>query len=263
MSDVKFCPSCGAARHPGDGFCRGCGRNLSEDDAREEAAEKGADVGPLPPATPTPSSLAAPPPSPVAPSPVAPPPATPAPPPAAVTQPMPPAAPPGYVMVPTSQAPPPPPVPLAAAAPPPAAPSATSGRGVVGMKRPLRPLALVGAAAVVVGVFLPWVSGALEGGNAFDVPLSFLWSLEPNDGVKLGLVLLLVGVGAAALTFLPGTGPVRRILGVVAAAASVVYVVQLFRLIDQAGGGFGDVMDVIGVAVYVTLAGGVVVAASK
>jgi len=248
MSEVKFCPSCGEARHPGDAFCRSCGRNLADDDERDEAGEVRTDPGPEP---------GTPPPAPATPS--APPPAPAGPP--AVTQPMPPAAPTGYVVVPVSQPPPPPASPPVVAASPAATPA--PGRSVAGLKGPVRPLALAGAAAIVVGVFLPWISGALGQGNGFDVPLSFLWSLQPTDGIKLGLVLLLVGAGAAALTFLPGTGPVRRILGVAAVASTVVYVIQLFRLIDQAGGSIGDVVDAIGVAVYVTLAGGALLASSK
>ncbi len=133
------------------------------------------------------------------------------------------------------------------------------------MRRPLRPLALAGAAAVLVAVFLPWVSGTLgAGGDAFDVPISFLWDIGGGGGgVKLGLPLLVLAGAGAALTFLPGTGPVRRILGMVAVLVSVVFVVQLYRAIDQLGGGFGDVFDTLGVAVYVTLIGGGLLAGSK
>jgi len=264
MSEVRFCPSCGAARHPGDAFCRACGRNLTEDDVHGPAPEPGADPGrppmPLPPpdAAPPPAAPAS---QPTAPAPVA----MPMPPPAAATQPMPPVERAGYVEVPSSRPAPSAAPPTAAVVRPPAPPGegATPGRSVVGVRRPLRPVALVGAAAVIVGAFLPWVSGTFGGGNAFDVPLSFLWSLDTSEGVKLGLALILVGGAAVVLTFLPGTGPVRRILGVVAAAAALAYTVQLFRAIDRVGGGMGDVMDALGVAVYVTLAGGVLLAASK
>ncbi len=134
---------------------------------------------------------------------------------------------------------------------------------MVGLRRPIRPLALVGAAAVLVGVFLPWVSDALGGGNGFDVPLSFLWSLQNADGVKLGVLMLVVAGAATALSFVPGTGPLRRILGLVAMAVAVVYGIQLFRLIDQLGGSAGDVLDTLGVAPYVTLAGGGLLTASR
>ncbi|MGZ8610581.1 MAG: hypothetical protein ACXWZU_14275 [Actinomycetota bacterium] len=177
-------------------------------------------------------------------------------------------------MVPASQTwtgpvapPPPPPIVPAGSAPTTALPApvraAAPSSGIVGLKRPVRPLALVGAAGVLVAVFLPWVADTFGGGNGFDVPLSFLWSLQNAGGVKLGVLMLIVGGAAAALAFVPGTGPLRRILGLVVMAVAVVYGVQLFRLIDQLGGGVGDVFDTLGVATYVTLAGGGLLVASK
>jgi hypothetical protein len=185
-----------------------------------------------------------------------------------------PQAPPGYVVVPASQTgtgpvtpPPAPPIMPAGSAPtaalPAPVPSAAPSTGIVGLKRPARPLALIGAIVVLVAVFLPWVSDTFGGGNGFDVPLSFLWSLQNADGVKLGVILLIVAGAAAALAFVPGTGPLRRILGLVTMAVAVVYGVQLFRLIDQLGGGVGDVFDTLGVAAYATLAGGGLLVTSK
>ena len=123
----------------------------------------------------------------------------------------------------------------------------------------------MGAGAIVVGVFLPWFSGTFEGrGNAFDVPLSFLWSLTAGSGgVKLGVVLLLIGGAAALLSFLRGTGPIRRILGIAAIVVTAAFAVQLYRAIDQLGGGPGDLLDMIGPAVYVTFVGGGLLVASR
>ena len=254
---VKFCPACGTARQDADAFCRNCGRSLSEDDERESTADP---HGASEPATASPPP--APPPAAVAPGP----------PPAAVPM-APPQAPPGYVAVPTSQtwsgpaAPPAPPVVPPGSTPttalPVQAPPAVPGAAIVGLKRPVRPLALVGAAVVLVAVFLPWVSDTPGSGNGFDVPLSLLWSLETAEGIKLGVLMLIVGGAAAALSFVPGTGPVRRILGIVTMAVAVVFCIQLFRLIDQLGGSVGDAFDTLGVAAYVTLAGGGLLAASK
>jgi len=235
--DIKFCPRCGADRHSGDEFCRSCGRGFED-----EAAEIQRRAGVVLPVPPPPRSSSAP----------------------ALTQPMPVQAPAGYVPVPGAQ----PAVPGAGAptAPPPTSVGAPPpAREVQGARIPVRPLALVGAGAIVVGVFLPWFSGTFEGrGNAFDVPLSFLWSLTADSGdAKLGVVLLLIGGAAAVLSFLRGTGPIRRILGIAAIVTTAAFSVQLYRAIDQLGGGPGDLFDMIGPAVYVTFVGGGLLVASR
>lgn len=274
---VKFCPACGTARQEGDAFCRNCGRSLAGDDARESSIEHGVAAGaddpgavaadaPLATAEPSPPpAAAAPTPPPAAPAPSSPPAMAPAAPPAMAPT-APPPAPPGYVVVPASQAwtgqaaPPMPP----AAAPTTALPTVSGpGAAALGLRRAVKPLALVGAGAVVISVFLPWVSGGLGSGNGFEVPLAFLWSLQPGDGLKLGFVLLVVGAAGAALSFVPGTGPLRRIVGIVAMVAALAFLVQLYRLLDAAGGDPGDVVRALGFGSVLTLVGGGLLAASK
>jgi hypothetical protein len=122
---------------------------------------------------------------------------------------------------------------------------------------------LVGGAAVVVAAFLPWVSSVVSP-NALDVPLAVLWSRNPSaTGFKLGFVLVALGGLGAGLAMVSGIKVVRRLLGVLVAAATVDYVVQMWRAISDLGGGAGDVFDLIGAGVYVALVGGLLIASGK
>jgi hypothetical protein len=130
-------------------------------------------------------------------------------------------------------------------------------------RRPVHVLALIGGAVVVVAAFLPWVSG-LGSANAFDVPLAVLWTLHPGTGgLDLGFMIVALGALAVLLAFVPGVGAGRRLLGVLLVGVAVDYVVQIWRAVSDLGGGIGDVFDVLGIAAYVTLVGGALVASSK
>jgi len=127
----------------------------------------------------------------------------------------------------------------------------------------IHPLAMVGAAGIVLAAFLPWISagGSRDG---FDLPLAFLWNRTADpEGLDLGLALVALGGGALALSFAPRTGIVRRVLGGLAVVLAAAFVVQVFRGVDELGGDLGDVIDLLGAAAYVTLAGGVLLAASR
>jgi hypothetical protein len=129
----------------------------------------------------------------------------------------------------------------------------------------LRILPLIGAALVVVGALLSWIS--IEGAgssNAFDVPLQFLWDPDgaTDAGLNIGILLLIVGVGGAVMTFLPATGGLRRAAGMVAILVPIIFVVQVLQLFE--GASFADVMtEAVSFGVYTTLVGGFLLAATK
>jgi hypothetical protein len=158
------------------------------------------------------------------------------------TAPLPPQAwtpPPGPVSAPPTTAPPPP------------------GVGA-GAKAKPKPVPLIGGLAVAVASILPWF--AVEGTQSlsgFDVPLQFLFDpLQPSDGVKIGLIVLLLGLGGAWLSFSSSRTGLRRLLGLAAIAIGGVFILQLASFVDQVGAGV-SVTDVIGFGVYVTIVGGV------
>lgn len=150
----------------------------------------------------------------------------------------------------------------AVAAPGPAFGASPSARpaGARGASKPSW-FALAGGAATIVGALLPWLAASLTGqsANAFDVPAKFL--LNPDNafagGINLGLILVLLGLVAIGLAFLPAAGIFRRVAGAVVAAAVIVFVVQLLRGVSN------DAFQLLGPGVWVTLAGGLVTLGGK
>lgn len=158
--------------------------------------------------------------------------------------------------------------PVAASLPAPPSPQATpqpaAARPTTGQARPIKPLALAGGAALVVATFLPWLSGVGSSVNALDLPIQALWDVDAQDGaVKLGFALLAFGAVGIALAFVPGPAALRRLCGSLGVAAVLAFAAQLYRAIDAQGGTLGDVFDVIGVGLYVALAGAVALQVSR
>ena len=153
-----------------------------------------------------------------------------------------------------SPAPGPVPAPTATAPPP-------VGVGATAKVKP-KPIPLIGGLAVAVASILPWFAvteaPSLTG---FDVPLQFLFDpLQPSDGVKVGLIVLLLGLAGAWLSFSASRVNIRRVLGLAAIAVGVVFILQLGSFVDQVGAGV-SVTDVIGFGVYVNIVGGVMLLA--
>jgi hypothetical protein len=121
--------------------------------------------------------------------------------------------------------------------------------------------AIAGGAAAIVGTLLPWLSASLTGrsANAFDVPVKFLF--DPNNafagGINLGVILVVLGLAAVGLAFVPAAGVARRIVGAVIAAAVIVFVVQLLRAVSN------DAFQLLGPGVWVTMVGGLVALSGK
>jgi hypothetical protein len=113
--------------------------------------------------------------------------------------------------------------------------------------------------AVLVSSFLPWLEGNGGSANAFDVPVSFLFSPETatESGFSLGVVLLLAGAAGAVTAFRAVPAGLRRVAGAAAAVVSAGFAAQLFRLASDAGQG-GDAFQLLGIGAYVGLAGGAI-----
>lgn len=144
-----------------------------------------------------------------------------------------------------------------------AAPATTSSTVNLGGIE-LRPLPLIGAAALLLSAFLPWVSG-IASVNSLDIALSFLWDLNAAGSPYLGWVIIALAVIALALAAMKKPNPqLLKLMGTVAVAVTVAFLVQMYRGITDSGGTFGDVFDFLGIAPWVSLGAGVVlIAASK
>jgi hypothetical protein len=113
---------------------------------------------------------------------------------------------------------------------------------------------------------LPWF--AFQGGESqigFDVPVQFLF--DPlqggsGDGLKIGLLVFLIGIAGGALTFTTRGPGIRRMLASAAIAIGGIYIAQLARVVEQFGGGI-SVTDIIGFGVYVMLGGAALMIAGK
>ena len=127
----------------------------------------------------------------------------------------------------------------------------------------LRPLPLVGAAALLLAAFLPWVSG-FTSVNSLDVALSFLWDLNAAGSPYLGWLIIGIAVIALALAVMKKPNPsLLRLMGFLAVAVTGAFLVQMYRGITDSGGTFGDVFDFLGIAPWVSLGAGVVLIAGS
>jgi hypothetical protein len=142
--------------------------------------------------------------------------------------------------------------------PPPGAPQAGGETAAAQRTLPLKPLAVGGGAVLVIAALLPWVSIGGASTNALDVPVQALWDLDAGDGpIKVGFVTIALGLIGGGLSFVPKTAGVRRLCGSIALAIAAAFALQLFRTIDQSGGSFGDLLDVMGVGVYASVVGAI------
>jgi hypothetical protein len=134
----------------------------------------------------------------------------------------------------------------------------------------VKPLSLIGAVAVAVAALLPWLDAPGPGGaaNAFKVPVAFLF--DPTGagtgGLQVGVVLVALGVIGAALTFVPGAKQILRALGGVSVAGAALFAAQVIRLVSELnsqGGSDVNPFTVIGVGVYATVVGGILLATGR
>ncbi len=127
----------------------------------------------------------------------------------------------------------------------------------------LRPLPLIGAAALLLSAFLPWVSG-FASINSLDVALAFLWDLNASGSPYLGWVIIGIAVIALALAVMKKPNPsLLRLMGFLAVAITGAFLFQMYRGITDSGGAFGDVFDFLGIAPWVSLGAGMVLIAGS
>lgn len=90
------------------------------------------------------------------------------------------------------------------------------------------------AIGVMLGAVLPWLRGGLGTGNSFDVPLLFLVDATPAaTGVKLGFLYAVTAFTAVAAP----RRAVRQAAYVLVLAATILYAVQMQRLLADASAG--------------------------
>ena len=122
-------------------------------------------------------------------------------------------------------------------------------------KPKLTPLPALGAALIVLGGFLPWVTAGGESGSAWDLPVMSLFDTSStSQDPKTGLMLLVVLVACVPyLTKKPFSPAVNLSLAGIAAGAGLL----TFRLINDL-----QVVDP-GIGLVVTLAGAFVLGAES
>jgi hypothetical protein len=126
-------------------------------------------------------------------------------------------------------------------------------RALASSKPALTPLPAIGAALIVLGGFLPWVTAGGESGSAWDLPVMTLFDkFSTSQDPKTGLVLLVVLVaGVPYLTKKPFPPAVNLALAGIGAGAGLL----AFRLINEL-----QVVDP-GMGLVVTLVGAFVLGA--
>lgn len=124
------------------------------------------------------------------------------------------------------------------------------------------PVPLIAAVALLVSAFLPWFSDFV---GSFDLPIAFLWSLEPDESwFSIGLLVLAVGVGALATILFERLGQYQRIVGGVASGIATLWLMQTFRVaLDWEDGAVGTALadmftEVLSFGPWVALAAGAV-----
>ena len=152
--------------------------------------------------------------------------------------------------------------PAAAAAPSaPAAPAPSVARPAAGATKgglanlwPRNQAGLVGAALVLVGMFLPWEGFRHSSVNAIHIPLFFLFQFDTaTSSPNLELLLLAAAVALAV----PGRRNLQKAAGWTLIGACALYLLQLQRLLSKFPGA-PSIASAAGLGVLVTAAGGAV-----
>ena len=122
----------------------------------------------------------------------------------------------------------------------------------------------VGAAIAGASALLSWVDTSFSSVNGFDVPAAFLVDYETgfDSGFSVGLVALVLAAAAmlAAVVRQPAMRQLGRVAGSGLVAVGVLFVVQLYRLADASD---VSMSDLLGVAPFAAIVGGVTVLVAK
>lgn len=132
---------------------------------------------------------------------------------------------------------------------------ATAALPSMGGTRALNPLLLAGAFFTALSALLPWLE---DGRNSMELTLGFLWDLTAQGGAPyIGWAL----IGLAALVL--GTAFLKRplgpavLLGILTIAVAGLFVAQLYRGLEQGGGGLDALWEFVGWAPGVTVGAGI------
>ena len=127
---------------------------------------------------------------------------------------------------------------------------------------------LVGAAAALIGAFLPWVSQFGAKTTGWKVPVKFL--LDPKTaslgGPKVAWIVVALAVGGGYLTLQPLSRQLRKACGWALVLVATVFLTQLQRqlsLLKQGGFQTGSVFSVLGLGVWLAAAGGLLIALGR
>ena len=122
---------------------------------------------------------------------------------------------------------------------------------------------LLGAIAVGVSSILVWFNTASGKAEALDIPAEILGSSNFGaiSGFELGLILIGLGVVGLGVSFQASARPLRRFIGVAALVVVGLFVFQVNKGIGETQlAGDPALFDVLGIGVYVALAGGLLLA---
>ena len=143
---------------------------------------------------------------------------------------------------------------MAAGYPPPAATPATP---VTPVARPSAVglairvlLTLVGAAGLVIGAFLNWISDVVGTEIKIDAFWRTQFSQESNIVMTVGFVMIVLGL-LAIIGLAPRTGWLTRLAGAAGVVAFVLFLIEVYRAVDNS-----DVRD-LQEGIWICLAGAV------
>jgi hypothetical protein len=126
---------------------------------------------------------------------------------------------------------------------------------------------LVGGVLAAVGTFLPWISADGLTTKSTKVPVKFLFDYKTTDtgGLKVGYLILALAAAAIALSVRPVSRQARRAAGLGLVIVATLFTAQLQRLLSETPGSTQSVslLKVLGMGVYLTLIGGVLVGVGK
>jgi hypothetical protein len=121
----------------------------------------------------------------------------------------------------------------------------------------VRPVTFLAGILLAVSTAFTWLDAPGASSSAFKVPFDFLFDAHTTStGFKLGVALLLLGIGGSVLSALPTASPLRRSCGLAAMAASIAFAAQLGVLVHDAGGTVGDFFGDLGAGPYLAFVGG-------
>jgi hypothetical protein len=113
-------------------------------------------------------------------------------------------------------------------------------------------LGALGAAGVIVSLFLPWRE---SGVYPSDIPVAFLWDRGATSSVSLLILLISLAVVLVIGAFVPLGAGVRLFGALGTLIVTGVFAYQLHRTVDVLGGDLADVLDT---GFYVAAIGGLV-----